>query len=626
MATWDIDVPAGSGVGSGGDTSSAVSPTVPGDFDGATIDSVLIVGSPTVTADSDPTVDDGCDFWWYIATSTGTAVYGGNSVSTGICDANFPQSSTSFALINNTASPSPAPTTAVSADWDNIHVGVGYSANMMDDGELFSWSTFKIRVTYTPGAGTINNRTLQDLDSVAATDPTDVKLRQRERVQSDELAADYSLETIRKRTISILNNVVEDNITDAIVATVSKAPISVVDTSNPIVVPDSIIELRKRWRELADAFAAGDDTAIQRERFRTLADSIEVEDAAIATKVSAKFVVVLDTIESTEAIITLRERQRGLSDSITVADSEALARELNRVQSDTLSAQDADDFFKLASRQLSDSIAVTDSAVRFRQRTKSQADSLATTDFSIELRLRDRGQSDSLVALDDKTATYVPAGLVVNNVTLSDYIQNVSDALIIPNVFSYAVRFRNREQTDTSAVVDFDVELRLRDRGQSDSLAALDDATVTYTPSGNVTTRTLSDSAAVVDSSTELRDRLRESTDSLEANDAASASAIRVRKTTDNFDLSDATDQLIQKSRTLFDSADIADSVFPTYIPEGIIIRTRTLTDSLSVSDFVSATRVDQLADFAIRHGIDQLNVKHGVENLHILHKVKQEV
>jgi hypothetical protein len=66
VATWDITAPAGSNVGSGGDASTSVSPTVPGDFDGATITDVSVVGSPTVTSDS--TTNDTIGIRWLIET------------------------------------------------------------------------------------------------------------------------------------------------------------------------------------------------------------------------------------------------------------------------------------------------------------------------------------------------------------------------------------------------------------------------------------------------------------------------------------------------------------------------------------------------------------------------------
>lgn len=148
MATWDITVPAGSGVGSGGTGSSAI--TEPGDFDGATIDDVSIVGTPTIT--SDGTTDDTIGIRWNIETSTGTDIWGGvGSDAASACSASIGDSASS-ANITDGSSPSPAPSTAVAADWDQIAYAANYIASMKNDGETVSWSAFTLRVTYTASA------------------------------------------------------------------------------------------------------------------------------------------------------------------------------------------------------------------------------------------------------------------------------------------------------------------------------------------------------------------------------------------------------------------------------------------------------------------------------------------
>jgi hypothetical protein len=154
MATWDIVIPAGSTQGSGSSNSTALSPTVPGDFDGATINSVSVVGSPTATVDGTPT-DDTIGVRWHIETSTGTAVWGGTgSDAASACFVTIDTSVTSSGTIADGSAPSPAPSTGVSADWDNTDYLVTYLASMKNDGETISWSSFTLQVDYSPNVNT----------------------------------------------------------------------------------------------------------------------------------------------------------------------------------------------------------------------------------------------------------------------------------------------------------------------------------------------------------------------------------------------------------------------------------------------------------------------------------------
>ncbi len=146
MATFDITVPAGSGVGNADTASSAF--TEPGDFDGATIDDVSVVGTPTIT--SDGITDDEVGVRWRIQTDGGVAIwgdYGSDAVS--LCSAVLGDSVSSDTITDGSA-PSPNPATAVAADWDEIAYEANYNASGMPDAETCSWSAFTIRVTYTP--------------------------------------------------------------------------------------------------------------------------------------------------------------------------------------------------------------------------------------------------------------------------------------------------------------------------------------------------------------------------------------------------------------------------------------------------------------------------------------------
>jgi len=148
MAFFDITVTAQSGRAAGNTGSSSFSE--PGDFDGATIDSVAIIGSPN-TVTSDGVTDDTIGVRFWIETTGGGAdVYGSSgSDAASLCFASVGDSASSD-IITDGASPSPGPTIAVGADWTRVGFAINYSANMKDDGETVSWSAFTIRVTYTP--------------------------------------------------------------------------------------------------------------------------------------------------------------------------------------------------------------------------------------------------------------------------------------------------------------------------------------------------------------------------------------------------------------------------------------------------------------------------------------------
>lgn len=149
MATWDITAPAASGIGETASGSSAAL-TPPGDFDGATIDSVTILSAPTL--DSDSATDDTIGIRWEISDSVTAAVYGDNSSAgsdaISLCSASLGDSVSSDTITAGSA-PSPAPTIAVAADWDRVRYESNYSSSMKKDDETCSWSAFTIRVTYT---------------------------------------------------------------------------------------------------------------------------------------------------------------------------------------------------------------------------------------------------------------------------------------------------------------------------------------------------------------------------------------------------------------------------------------------------------------------------------------------
>jgi hypothetical protein len=153
MATWDIEAPAQSGVGAGSSGNNSLSITPPAGFDGSTINSVTLQGTPTIVGDENS--DDDIIIRWNIETSTSTNTYGSTaSDAASICYSGYTGFSTTATNILSGGSTSPAPTTGVAADWHNIHWEWFYTSNGMPDSSSISWSAFTIRVDYSPPSTT----------------------------------------------------------------------------------------------------------------------------------------------------------------------------------------------------------------------------------------------------------------------------------------------------------------------------------------------------------------------------------------------------------------------------------------------------------------------------------------
>lgn len=156
MATWTIQVNGqlAQGSGASGTHATTLGEAQPGDFDGATINSVSVSGTPTAVSNGTTNDTIGVRFW--IQTSAAVDVYGSNSANTAICSATLGDSVASDTIADD-SSTSPAPGTAVAADWDNVAWAINYINNAMPDGETIDWDTgagnsFNIVVDYTAAA------------------------------------------------------------------------------------------------------------------------------------------------------------------------------------------------------------------------------------------------------------------------------------------------------------------------------------------------------------------------------------------------------------------------------------------------------------------------------------------
>ena len=401
-------------------------------------------------------------------------------------------------------------------------------------------------------APTVIARTLTD--TLAVTDPKDmlrlrdralldsaisedvsVELRKRNRIQTDELAIDYSLETIRKRIVTILNNVV--SVTDAIIAEKTQAPAVVVKTDS-IVATDFDIELRLRFRELLDTIAVIDNLERSVLSPRTLSDSLAVADFTDWFKEARRDN--LDTIAANDFVDWFKEARRDSLDTITASDFIDWFKEARRDNLDTITASDFTDWFKEARRSNLDTIAVTEVTVTLRERIRVLTDIIAVIDSLIALRLRFRLVQDAIAVTDVLERSAISARIL-------------SDAIAIPD----------------DAII-----LRKRIRVLQDSIAITDFALIPEI--GTV----LQDAIALTDSSVKLRLRFREAVDEITALDSIVQKPIRPRFPFDAFTATDSHIELRQRFRVLIDSIAIIDSIVAQKIGEGI-----KLTDSIVVTD-----------------------------------------
>ena len=154
MATWTIQISAQTDAAfdASGTHATTLGEAQPGDFDGATINSVSVSGSPSTTVNV--TDNDTLGVRFIVETSAGTDIYGGvGSDAATMCYA--PLSASGSTIVDGTAT-SPEPTTAVAADWDNVYWEVQYNAVQMADAtRTIYWSQFNVVVDYTASSGRI---------------------------------------------------------------------------------------------------------------------------------------------------------------------------------------------------------------------------------------------------------------------------------------------------------------------------------------------------------------------------------------------------------------------------------------------------------------------------------------
>ena len=314
--------------------------------------------------------------------------------------------------------------------------------------------------------------------------------------------------------------------------------------------------------------------------------------------------------------IMLRERNNALADTelSNLVDDDVVPTKVGIIINNVVVTEyfpvhgDAlvfDNVFSKAQRtrnkERSETLDVEDVNSQWIESNEQQIETIDPTDDSVEQRERNRVQADSIVVEDDATATYVPPGAVINNVTLQDLDScTVTDDAI-------ELRERNREQADNATATDSDVSYKEARRDQADTLATTDAEALqrerNRTPADAIDVEDVSVDIRLVDGelietidttddSVEERERNRLLADSIVVLDDKTATYVGVgaqinSRTLQDLDSCDVTDDSIElrlRDRDTLDSAVVLDDKTATYVPVGAIINDVTLQDLDSVS------------------------------------------
>jgi hypothetical protein len=171
MAQWDITVPAQTAMGGAGGSGSQthdISGSRPSDFDGATINSVTLVGAGNVTLNTGSS-NDSIGVRWNIENSVGGDTYG---LTTGTDDNAIAYApSTTFSglpvAIAAGTTTTPAPTIAVASSWHQVRCQWTYTTSGKNDESTADSPSFTIRVDYTS-----TTKTASGTPSIPSIDPT----------------------------------------------------------------------------------------------------------------------------------------------------------------------------------------------------------------------------------------------------------------------------------------------------------------------------------------------------------------------------------------------------------------------------------------------------------------------
>jgi hypothetical protein len=466
--------------------------------------------------------------------------------------------------------------------------------------------------------GTINNETLQDLDSTVTTDAYVMEKSLRRDI-ADTIAANDTSLPLREAIRLILDTATA---TDDATATYTKGATIVSRTLqdlNSIAVADNSPPERERNREALATIDLNDLSEEERERIRLILEeadlsysaetrhkrTIELLDSWIGmldsitatTSKAPQGGTFTDEIDVTDALIMEKKLIRETLDTLAALDIAIVLRERYPAIVDSLGATDAIETFRQMERLTIDIASLSDDAIELRERNLLLSDSLASLD-SVLVRLeRNRTLFDDVAVTDSADATYVPKAGDIYEEQLSDLLA-MTDALIM-------LRERYRVSADTLATVDADIELRKRYRLLTESIEVLDDVIVT---GAGVVSKTIKDLIAAIDTATALRERYRLQADGIDISDSVKrqienfiltidAAAVtdfiegeRIATfiETDAAALTDTEIALRKRYRILAESIIVLDDV----IAESTGVITRTLPQSIAATDFIETLRL----------------------------------
>lgn len=426
-----------------------------------------------------------------------------------------------------------------------------------------------------------------DFNSAQIADLSDVDERQRWREILDDADLSYSEETIRKRTIELLDSWI--GVLDSI--STSGPPAGPTEITDELAATDSIESRRNNYRQFADNVLTAEALSIVRNRITVAQDAIASADSADALRTIYRDL--LDELVTTDALVELRERYKTFTEFTDAADDVLTLRNAARIILDTVSVIDSAQALiaGVTNKELADALATTDK--RLLEHIRVRADELAfggdsesyiinlieteepetsVTDYKIVIRVAERKPIDTIVVADQ---IVIEGAGAVNDKVLQDLT-----SCTITDLLKFAQE-RYRTALDEVDVSDSDTELRHRLRLLTESIAATDNIQAI---SEGIKSVLRQEQFAVSDSSIELRQRVRELLDDLSATDTAEV--IRTRLATilsDTLIVSDTDVRRYKRFRLLSESITIIDNAIEQI--EGVI--SRTLSDWFQLVDFI---------------------------------------
>lgn len=424
--------------------------------------------------------------------------------------------------------------------------------------------------TYIEGYEIIE-RTLADnatlTDALAAA-----RERHRALLDDAELADNYQQRYQRYRALldalSASDAVVANYLPGAAVIDVTK-----LDSIGNLV--DAFKARRLRWAKLADQIDSLDASIPLRSRERELLDSLAANDA-FGRRTAERLRLALDTAEIADAFTHRYLRYRSLSESFAMFDNaiatyvygaEVVTREL------TDSLETADSFVKRYnwSKQLTDTLDLEDAIAALYKWRKQLGDDIDMTQLPARRRIVKEMLDAFWNITDTAVATYISGESVINAEVLTDAVNLLSDTYT-----QQYMRWRGLlDNANVNDAIKTVRELTLKDQ------AAINDASL----SGRIRRQLLADSLQTSDAVLARREKLTALADTLDLLDSLAPDRHRYRKIAEAILVSELP-TLRRIYRRVLETLNVVDTAIPTYIPPDTVIYDKTLSDGfLNIPD-----------------------------------------